>query len=136
MQPLGTGSTRHPHPKSGSETTVPSTSSQVPIIRARHAAPVGQLVPAALPSEAPSPVVVNSPVTIAGGKEVRPITKMSESDWTVAGRPPGGRKKEAGTATSSPPGISRHSFAAQLAASDGHASVPTQERRKLELGSS
>jgi hypothetical protein len=95
---------------------------------------VGQLVPATLLKEAPPPGVVKSLVTIAGGKEVRPITKMSRSDWAVAGSPSGGRKKEAGTATSSPPGISRHWLVAQFAASDGHASVPT--KRQAQPGSS
>src|SRR5438093_883351 len=61
---------------------------------------VQQRAPAGPAADGPC-AVVTLRVTIDGGSEVRPITTISGSDCTLAGRRPGGRKKLDARRTSS-----------------------------------
>jgi hypothetical protein len=78
--------------------------------------------------------VVKLDDTIEGGSDVRPMMTISGSDWTLAGRPPGGRKKLAGNRMSSPSAV--HCVRAHSRAVVPHELVPWHEKRNSLPGSS
>ena len=91
--------------------------------------PIGRAATPCGRSAAAPCVVEKLPVMIDGGSEVRPMITISGSDCTLAGRPPGGRKKLAGRRTSSEIVLQR--FAAQSRADESHAPVPWQGKAEL-----
>src|SRR5262245_26944393 len=92
MHSTGGSATMQPQLPSGSLTTVPATSLQLPKVGTTQALPTAQLAAGWALAVAPA-LEAKLVATIEGGSAARPMTTMSGSDCGVAGSPAGGRKK-------------------------------------------